>query len=391
MAECFVMLTLNNVISRNGCIDWVGEMRGRGLDLVRLDKASARLGDVVTDPAGWVSVMDDICASVGARGAALLQSDVRTSDVPRTADVHDAFDYYFKEGWHQRDLRVRGIPLLLQGQKVFTDEDITTREEMRRAPFYNDCVRAVGLKGFAGVGLFAGTKLWVVALQRGADEGPFEPADLQALAGIADKLTAAATLSVIVGQRALSATTDALGFVQQPALVLDRSGFVIGINRPAEDMFDDDIRVRDRQLIVQDKAAASVLGAMIDQLTSSAGLPPTEPMTIRRRQKKPVIARVYPIPEAARSPFLGARVLLTFSSLAPKPPLSTNLLAGTFGLSPAEAKLAAIVASGMDLQMAAQELGVARDTARNQLKAIFAKTGAHRQSELVELLAKLQM
>jgi DNA-binding CsgD family transcriptional regulator len=45
----------------------------------------------------------------------------------------------------------------------------------------------------------------------------------------------------------------------------------------------------------------------------------------------------------------------------------------------------------LDLRTAAEELGVARDTARNQLKAIFAKTGAHRQSELVELLTKLQI
>ena len=107
--------------------------------------------------------------------------------------------------------------------------------------------------------------------------------------------------------------------------------------------------------------------------------------------KKPIIARIHPIPDAARSPFLGARALLILSSLAPKPPLSTNLLAGTFGLSPAEARLASILAAGIDLRAAAEELGVARGTARNQLKAIFAKTGAHRQSELVELLTKLQI
>jgi DNA-binding CsgD family transcriptional regulator len=366
-------------------------MRGRRFDAAGLARAVARFGDVVLEPAGWVSVMDDICAGAGARGAALLQADTRTSDVPRTRDVHEAFDRYFKEGWHQRDLRARGVPLLLQGRKVFTDADITTPEEMRHAPFYNDCVHAAGLKGFAGVGFFAGARLWALAIQRGADEGPFEPDELQALAGIADKLTAAATMSAIVGQRALSATTDALGLVQQPALVLDRTGSVIGINRAAEDIFDDDIRVRDRRLYVHDKSAASVLGALIDQMTVSTDLPPVEPVTIRRRQNKPVIARVHPIPAAAQSPFLGARALVTLSSLAPKPPLSTNLLAGAFGLSPAEARLAAIMAGGIDLQTAAQELGVARDTARNQLKAIFAKTGAHRQSELVELLAKLQM
>jgi hypothetical protein len=35
-------------------------------------------------------------------------------------------------------------------------------------------------------------------------------------------------------------------------------------------------------------------------------------------------------------------------------------------------------------------MGIAVVTARNHLKAVFAKTGAHRQSELVALLAALE-
>ncbi len=365
-------------------------MVGRRLDLAKLEKAGRRLGEVAVDPENWIGVMEDICAGVGARGAALLQGDVRTPDVPITPAVREAFGGYFKEGWHQRDLRARGIPLLLQGRRVFTDADIVTPEEMRREPFYNECVFKAGLNGFAGIGLFAESRLWVVAIQRATDEGAFEQSELQALASLADRLTAAATLSVVVGRGALSAATDALSLIHQPALVLDRSGAVIGTNEAAERIFDDDIRVRGRRLHVADKSAAAALGALIDRMTLSADPPPAQPITIHRPAKKPIIARIHPLPAAARSPFLGARALLILSSLAPKPPLSTHLLAGTFGLSPAEARLAAILAAGIDLRTAAEELGVARDTARNQLKAIFAKTGAHRQSELVELLTKLQ-
>jgi DNA-binding CsgD family transcriptional regulator len=58
-------------------------------------------------------------------------------------------------------------------------------------------------------------------------------------------------------------------------------------------------------------------------------------------------------------------------------------------LRPAEAKLAALIASGISLEAAAERLGVARDTARNQLKAVFTKTDTHRQAELVALLARV--
>jgi DNA-binding CsgD family transcriptional regulator len=367
-------------------------MGDRRVELARLTKVSARLGEAVLDPASWIGIMEDVCAGVGAVGAVLLQADdVRTPDVPVTPGVRELIDFYFKEGWHQRDLRARGLPLFYQGRKVFTDEDITTPEEMRREPFYNECVFRSGLNGFAAVRIFAESRLWALAIQCTAREGPFEQRELQALAGLADGLTAAATLSAIVGRGALSAAADALSLVHQPALVLDRIGAVIAINHAADAIFDDDIRVRGRRLCVQDKAAAAMLGALIDRMTLSADLPAAEPVTIRRQHGQPIIARLHPIPDAARSPFLGARALMILSSLAPRPPLSTNLLAGTFGLSKAEAKLASILAGGIDLRTAAEELGVARDTARNQLKAIFAKTGAHRQSELVELLAKLQM
>jgi DNA-binding CsgD family transcriptional regulator len=51
--------------------------------------------------------------------------------------------------------------------------------------------------------------------------------------------------------------------------------------------------------------------------------------------------------------------------------------------------LAALIASGLLLEDAAQKLEIARETARNQLKAIFAKTGTHRQSELVGLVMRM--
>jgi DNA-binding CsgD family transcriptional regulator len=51
--------------------------------------------------------------------------------------------------------------------------------------------------------------------------------------------------------------------------------------------------------------------------------------------------------------------------------------------------LASTLAGGLDPARAAQEIGVSRVTARNQLRTIFAKTGTHRQSELVALLSRI--
>jgi uncharacterized protein YhfF/DNA-binding CsgD family transcriptional regulator len=63
-----------------------------------------------------------------------------------------------------------------------------------------------------------------------------------------------------------------------------------------------------------------------------------------------------------------------------------DLLARAFGLTPAEARLAARLAAGASLTEAADALGVTRNTARAQLRAVFDKAEVRRQGELVRLL-----
>ena len=61
----------------------------------------------------------------------------------------------------------------------------------------------------------------------------------------------------------------------------------------------------------------------------------------------------------------------------------------SFGLTEAEVRLARKLREGRSLQEAAQELGVAVNTVRNQLRAIFDKMGLQRQSDLVRALTEL--
>ena len=65
-------------------------------------------------------------------------------------------------------------------------------------------------------------------------------------------------------------------------------------------------------------------------------------------------------------------------------------LCSAFGLTAAEAKLAAKLASGSGIEGAAASLGVSRETARTQLKAVFGKTNTRRQAELVALVSRLR-
>ncbi|MEP6559218.1 MAG: hypothetical protein ABJB17_12145, partial [Burkholderiales bacterium] len=57
----------------------------------------------------------------------------------------------------------------------------------------------------------------------------------------------------------------------------------------------------------------------------------------------------------------------------------------------AESRLASALAGGFKLAQAAQACGIQISTARSYLERIFDKTGCHRQSELVHLLAGIAL
>ncbi len=369
-------------------------MGNRRISADELIAIGNRLGDAVLDPAVWPEIMEQISAAAGAKGAALLQSDVRTQDIPRTAGVGESFDAYFAQGWHLRDVRAeRGAPLLLRGERVVTDQDILSPDEMRRLDFYADYLPSQGLRWFAAIGFWSGSALWGLSLQRTGRDAPFGPYDKQALAVLSEALTETATLSKAVGRAVLTGVTNALGLIGRSALAIDRHAFVLDQNAQADALFDNEIFVSNRRLIIKEQKASSAYRRLINRLavTPDAETLTTTPIVIGRTRKRPCVIHVLPVPVAARSPFLGARALLTFTDLelncGPKP----LVLSQAFGLTPADARLASLIGAGNSPEQAAQELGVSEATARNQLKAVFNKTNTHRQPELVALLSRLNL
>jgi DNA-binding CsgD family transcriptional regulator len=347
---------------------------------------------VVIDPTKWPEVMESICSAVGATGAALLQSDVRSPDVPRTASVDELFSNYFRYRWHLRDRRAeRAVPLLLNGAHAVVDQDILRREEIDNDEFYCEALLPFGFKWFAVVGMRVGSAHWGLSFQRTTREGPFSLHDKAILANIAPRLSETASLSAAIGRVALASATNALSDLRQPAVAIDHRGFVLEANPFAETIFDEDLHINRKRLVIRDVQAKARFEEVLERLlvTPETAALHAEPIVIRRLKKGPVITRMLPVPCAARNPFLGARALLVLAQIGDTVRPGGALLMSLFGLTPAEARLASIVGGGVDPARAAEEIGISRVTARNQLRAIFAKTGTHRQSELVALLCRV--
>jgi DNA-binding CsgD family transcriptional regulator len=114
------------------------------------------------------------------------------------------------------------------------------------------------------------------------------------------------------------------------------------------------------------------------------------PIVVDRDEAPWLLVEAMPVTAFGSDLFSPGRVILLLTDLrSPLRPEATHLCAA-FGLTVAEAKLAAKLASGSGVNGAAASLGVSRETARTQLKAVFTKTNTCRQAELAALVARLR-
>ncbi len=185
-----------------------------------------------------------------------------------------------------------------------------------------------------------------------------------------------------------------LDHLRAGAILLDRRGRIISMNVRAASVRDRVFHIQSGQLTPRDTEMAGAFGRML-QGVSGAGhaheIGPDAAVRLRCADGSSFLARAAPLVGPAIDIFMRARILLLLTPLQATGFESVDRARNVFGLTRAEARLAGCLAAGDDLASAAARLGVSQGTLRGALKAIFRKTGAKRQAELVGLLTRLDI
>jgi DNA-binding CsgD family transcriptional regulator len=185
---------------------------------------------------------------------------------------------------------------------------------------------------------------------------------------------------------------SALERVNSAAIVIDAAGRATQMNSPAQNLLGADFNLVRGRLTTHDPASNRRLQQLISSAlhTAPGGAQSYAPIVVDRDDAPWLLVEAMPVTAFGSDLFSAGRLILLLNDLAsPLRPEATQLRAA-FGLTVAEAKIAAKVASGMGVDGAAASLGVKRETARSQLKAVFAKTNTRRQAELAALVARLR-
>lgn len=344
-----------------------------------------RIYEAAAVPEYWPDVLEKLAAVAGAQAGALVTYRGREpTGHTSSSRYRDGYDDYFRNGIAIENVRpLRALERQYPG--FLSDLELQSDTEIAQDEIYNRFLHPHGLQWTAGTLILSPSDdLLVVDVARAIGEAPFDRASLEALDAYRPHLARASLVASRLGLRAATDMTDAMQLLGLPAIALSGAGKVVAMNALGEAL-DDRIVIRGFDRIALDHASADALlsQALTDAQAGtvrSIPLPATE-------SHRAMIVHMLPITGAAHDIFAAAKSLMLVTDVtAPEAP-TQELLAGLFDLTPAEARVARALASGLPLDQVAAQFGLSVQTIRNQLAAVFHKTGTSRQVELLRLIA----
>lgn len=190
--------------------------------------------------------------------------------------------------------------------------------------------------------------------------------------------------------RAMELTAAGFEKAEQAVFVLDRSGRLRAMSEPAQRLLQEgSLRVKDGRLSTADSTTS--LGLAIHQalhVKTIADAPP-RPILGRHPCGTAYLIEILPLPSREGFDFEAGALLLA------RPPRvierrAAAVAAEVFGLTPAEASVAGLLASGITAGQIAARQGVAIGTVRTHVRRLFEKTGSKNQTALVaEIVSRL--
>ena len=373
-----------------------------------------RLSDLLLDlyesaanPEHWARFLENAARELDAAKAALHihyfvpQDSIRTARgscavaIGYDASSLDTYaSYYATQDIYVQRVRER-FPL---GINAGTSEDLVTASELRNTEIYHDYCRTNEVfhtcwSAFEQAqGIAAG-----LGFIRPESARPFEADDVELLKMLNPHLSKAFRLQRLVA----SATEDRNALLTSIAefdfgvIALDCEGRITNISKPAKLLLDeqDGIRIRASRLeAVQPSENQKLQGmlAIASQVCDNPHQPFGNALLLTRRSgKRPLRLVAYPFASGGLFTEDKPRVLVFLSDPSSRPASRGAVLRDLYGLTPTESRLADLLLHGLEVREVADQMRTTLETARFHLKRVLAKTGTHRQTELMRLMLSL--
>jgi DNA-binding CsgD family transcriptional regulator len=334
----------------------------------------------------WPGVLQSLADQVGSAGATIVSRSQHSYDLIVSPSMVDDASAFIDEGWDTNTEYT--APLFAELWPGFrTETDYRTAEEIAALPVHARFLEPRGfVAGTATVIQGAGNFAVHFAL-----EGFSSHAAARGAIGFLDPLrphlARAVSLTALHKDRS-QLVVDSLALANVSAAVIGFNNHLRAVNAPFIGRMGDrmietlsGLRFTDTLLMQQ------VTLALHRHRNARGGV---QSVPVRNDDPNDAMAiHLLPITGAARDACGSDGVLLIIAEPANVSVPSSDLLRLLFDLTPAEARISRHLIEGGTIASAAQIFGVGHATVRAHLKAIFARTGVNRQSDLVRLLGTL--
>lgn len=340
----------------------------------------------VLDEKSWLGLLEQLAKATGRREGSLLSYDNRAGMAPRlvsSCSQESQLDYghYYTLDPTQR------FTLTRQVGSWYHDAEEYGLSSMRFDPFYQEFMRNHGQRAISCIKLYEqGSTGAYLSLLTALDANLPTDSQQRILQRLSPHLMRAARMSSRIQQLELDVSHSQLLLEQSgtPQWLIDADGRVLYCNAAAERrMSEPDFPLCERQgrlTCTQEPALPGLLRAACGKVGAArASLLPMPALGSE--------LLVTPVRAEGRLRLDIAQPLTLVALLSGQP--RAELLVELFACTPAEVRLADLIARGLGAEECATRLGVSINTVRSQLRALFRKTDTERQGELAGLLARL--
>jgi DNA-binding CsgD family transcriptional regulator len=362
----------------------------------------------VADPDRWPEVLTRVSDHIGAVGGMLVYNAAPGSNLNQNliilGRITDEYipTFHKQHVWNAWTLAMRDVPF----GKAVVCGSLVERRIVHRTAFYADVLQPQGIADLMNVSHRAMTQDGGIGgLGFGVPPSKTDCADenVRRLQRLTPHLCRALDATLKLGRLADGTRQLArvLQLMPNAALLLDARGRITLANPPAESL----LRANDGLALARDgglqlaaalpSESVALSRALAQALAVASGAVSElgEPLRLTRSSgAAPLLVLPVPLPPPAFALWEmleQARVLVLIVDPSAPSRATAAAIQTTFGLTPAEARVAVLIGSGLGGPEAAAILGISSSTVKTHLKRCFEKTGVHSQVGLARILGAL--
>jgi DNA-binding CsgD family transcriptional regulator len=358
------------------------------------------LYSAAAEPNRWTDFLESAKNTVGGTACSILVRDERQGIIGQhsvSIGVDDEYRRAYKDHYGAINIVYDAALAIDSHNYIGTLQSCIDIETYRKSEIYNDYARPQNLFHQCSALLArGGSYTAAISFMRPEYDGAYGNQHVQLLRVLAPHLRQAFQLhnTLRAFESSTVGLTAALDQSETAMFLLDGIGFVQRFNAAGRRLIAEGniLCLPDgclRPVHPGDCAKFDSLIGVTAATGAGRGSSPGGTMLLHRHNRRPLHCKT--------TPFHSDKSLLETSPSAIvficdpdcAPPSRGEVLRSLYGLTPSEAQLADLLLGGETIATAAAKRHMTQESTRTQLKVIFSKTGAKRQSELIRLMLNM--